>query len=230
MNIDNALIAEVNNEDPAFNLIKRKEMPALYRFSKRGIDIVGGAVGLLLSLPILLVFIILIKRESEGSAIFKQQRIGLAGETFTIYKLRGMFIDAKERFPELYDYSDKKNLDFLFHMQHDPRITKVGRFIRRTSIDELPNFYNVLKGDMSLVGPRPEIPEVINLYGKDKAKYLSIKPGISCESKAGKRDKSTKAHTLQLDLDYIDNMSLSRDFSILYKTVKSVIARRNVYV
>jgi len=211
------------------NKYKEKKISYGFKLSKRIIDIIGGSMGLILSTPILFITILLIKKESRGAAIFKQTRIGLSGKPFTIYKLRGMYIDSKERFPELYDYSNKKSLDFYFHEYEDPRITKIGKFIRRTSIDELPNFYNVLKGDMSLVGPRPEIPEVISLYGDDKEKYLSIKPGITCTSKATGRDSLTKEETLKLDLDYIDNMSLKNDLSLLYTTFMHVILKKNVY-
>ena len=200
-----------------------------YKFTKRLIDIIGGTIGLIVSAPILVIVMFKIRKESEGPALFKQTRIGLGGKPFAIYKLRGMYIDSKERFPELYDYSNKEGLDFYFHEHEDPRITNIGKFLRRTSIDELPNFYNVLVGDMSLVGPRPEIPDVIYLYGENTAKYLSVKPGITCTSKATLRDALTKEETLKLDLDYIDNMSLSMDLDLLYKTFKSVIFRKNVY-
>ena len=212
-----------------YNTYEEKKISLGFKLSKRLIDVIGGFIGLTLSAPILLIVTVLIRKESKGPAIFKQTRIGLGGNPFTIYKLRGMYIDSKERFPELYDYSDKESLDFHFHEHEDPRITKIGKFIRRTSIDELPNFFNVLKGDMSLVGPRPEIPEVISLYGDDTAKYLSIKPGITCVSKATGRDSLTKEETLKLDLDYIDNMSLKKDLSLLYTTFMQVVLRKNVY-
>lgn len=213
-----------------YNLYEEKKISLGFKLSKRVMDVVGGFIGLALSAPILLIVIVMIRKESKGPAIFKQTRIGLRGKPFTIYKLRGMYIDAKERFPELYDYSNKESLDFHFHEHEDPRITKIGKFIRRTSIDELPNFFNVLKGDMSLVGPRPEIPEVISLYGDDTAKYLSVKPGITCASKATGRDSLTKEETLKLDLDYIDNMSLKKDLSLLYTTFMQVVLRKNVYI
>jgi lipopolysaccharide/colanic/teichoic acid biosynthesis glycosyltransferase len=200
-----------------------------YLILKRLIDIIGGFIGVILSLPIVIYAIIQIRKESPGPAIFKQQRVGLNGKIFTIYKLRGMYVDAKERFPKLYDYSQKQSLNFYFHDKNDPRVTKVGRFIRKTSIDELPNFINVLIGSMSLVGPRPEIKEVIPLYGKNAAKYLSVKPGITCFSKADLRDSLTKEETLKLDLNYIDNMSLLVDLKLIFKTIKNVFFRKNVY-
>ena len=205
-----------------FKKYERKKLGLFYRLFKRVIDIIGGLFGLIFFAPIIAFAIIKIKNDSPGPAIFKQQRLGLGGKPFIIYKLRGMYIDAKEKFPHLYDYSGKKDLDFYFHEENDPRVTKVGKFIRKTSIDELPNFFNVLIGNMSLVGPRPEIPEVIDLYGEDMDKYLSVKPGITCNSKASLRDNLTKEKTLKMDLDYIDNMCLSKDIQLLYKTVKSI--------
>ncbi len=206
-----------------------KKINFVYRASKRIIDIIGGLIGLIFSSPIILYTIFKIKKESPGPAIFRQERIGIGGKPFTIYKLRGMYIDSKERFPHLYDYSDKKNLDFYFHETNDPRVTNIGKFIRKTSIDELPNFFNVLIGNMSLVGPRPEIKEVLVLYGDHKDKYLSVKPGITCNSKAYLRDVLTKEETLKLDLNYIDNMSLMVDLKLIFQTIKSVILRKNVF-
>ena len=201
----------------------------LYFALKRIIDFFGGLIGLLLSLPIIIVAIIFIRIESPGPAIFKQRRVGLGGKLFKMYKLRGMYVDAKERFPELYDYTNKTSLNFYFHDKKDPRVTKVGKIIRKTSIDELPNFINVILGNMSLVGPRPEIEEVINLYGRDMKKYVSVKPGITCYSKAELRDALTKEETLKIDLKYIDEMNLKLDLKLLFKTVKNVFLRKNVF-
>lgn len=208
---------------------RRKKIKIGYLILKRLTDIIGSFLGLVLFGPIIIFAIFKIKKESPGPAIFKQKRLGLEGKPFTIFKLRGMYIDAKERFPHLYDYTNHKDLDFYFHEENDPRVTNIGKFIRRTSIDELPNFFNVLIGNMSLVGPRPEIPEVIDLYDNDIAKYLSVKPGITCSSKAGLRDSLTKEETLKMDLNYIDNMSFRNDIKLLYKTIKNVFFRRNVF-
>ncbi len=212
-----------------FKKYKKKKIQFSYSILKRLMDIFGGLFGLVFFGPIIIFAIIKIKKESPGPAIFKQKRLGLGGKPFTIYKLRGMYFDAKNRFPHLYDYTNQSDLNFYFHEDNDPRVTNVGRLIRRTSIDELPNFFNVLIGNMSLVGPRPEIPEVIDLYGNNIAKYLSVKPGITCSSKASLRDSLTKEETLKIDLDYIDNMSLYNDIKLLYKTLISVIFNKNVY-
>lgn len=200
-----------------------------YHLSKRLLDIFLGAALLMLSAPIFLLAAILIRIESPGNAFFIQERVGLRGKPFKMIKLRGMFIDARQRFPDMYEYNNNHGLDFHFHIQHDPRVTKVGAFTRRTSIDELPNFINVVLGDMSLVGPRPEIPEVLSLYGSHSDKYLSVKPGITCLSKCTGRDALTKMETIKLDFDYIDNRSLKLDMQILWKTFVGVVLRRDVH-
>lgn len=202
---------------------------ARYRFSKRLLDLVAGSILLCCSLPIIVLAAIAIRLESRGNPLFIQTRVGENGKPFRIFKLRGMYADARERFPALYDYSKQEGLDFYFHHERDPRITRVGNFIRRTSIDELPNFLNVVLGSMTLVGPRPEIPDVSALYGVHRDKYLSVKPGVTCLSKVSGRDLLTKEQTIRMDIAYIENMSVAMDIQILLKTFWSVINRRNVF-
>lgn len=212
-------------------LAHKAEIPATpaFDFFKRLLDVFLGTILFLLSLPIILIAAVLIRAESRGSPFFFQTRLGKGGKPFKIFKLRGMYIDSRQRFPHLYDYSGNANLNFHFHYENDPRVTRVGSVTRRTSIDELPNFWNVIKGDMSLVGPRPEIPELLEQYGPDRETYLSVKPGVTCASKVSGRDTLTKAETLQLDLDYIRTRSLRKDMKILLKTFQQVILRKNVF-
>jgi lipopolysaccharide/colanic/teichoic acid biosynthesis glycosyltransferase len=184
---------------------------------------------LLISLPIILVAALAIRLETKGNPFFFQRRIGLGGKPFYIVKLRGMFIDARVRFAELYDYSKHGSLNFHFHPKQDPRITRVGAFVRRTSIDELPNFFNVVLGQMTLVGPRPEVPEMLDLYGEFKASYLSIKPGVTCISKISGRDSLSKIESIEMDLSYLDKMSIPYDCSILWRTLRGVLLRQDVY-
>jgi lipopolysaccharide/colanic/teichoic acid biosynthesis glycosyltransferase len=207
----------------------RRLRDGCYRFSKRALDLVLGSVLLCCSLPVIVLAAIAVRLESRGSPLFVQTRVGLNGKPFRIFKLRGMYADARERFPELYDYSKHDGLDFHFHYERDPRITRVGNFIRRTSIDELPNFLNVVLGSMTLVGPRPEIPDVSALYGKYRASYLSVKPGVTCLSKVSGRDLLTKEQTIRMDIGYIENRSTALDLRILWATFWSVINRRNVF-
>jgi lipopolysaccharide/colanic/teichoic acid biosynthesis glycosyltransferase len=201
----------------------------MYIFFKRLLDIIGGTVLFIISFPIILATAVLIRCESKGSPFFFQTRIGLNGKPFRIFKLRGMYIDARQRFPELYDYSENTSLDFHFHYEVDPRVTKTGQIIRKYSIDELPNFANVMLGDMSLVGPRPEIPDILQKYEQFKDEYISVKPGITCASKISGRDTLTKRETIELDLDYIRNRTFVRDLKILLTTFQQVILKKDVF-
>ena len=202
--------------------------PVGWRVWKRSLDLVIGVVGLVLCAPVLLVLVVLIRLDSAGPAIFRQVRVGRGGRRFTLYKFRGMYVDARERFPHLYDFSAREDLDFFFHDHDDPRITRVGRVLRRTSLDELPNLWNVLRGDMSLVGPRPEIPEVLALYGPLADTYVSVKPGMTCFAGATRRDEQTKAQRVAQDLRYVDVKSPWVDLRLLVATLLAVLRRRNV--
>jgi lipopolysaccharide/colanic/teichoic acid biosynthesis glycosyltransferase len=200
-----------------------------YAFFKRAFDLVLGSILLVIAVPIILIAAVAIRINTPGSPFFVQTRLGTNGKPFKIFKLRGMYIDARQRFPTYYDYSGKGNLEFCFHHEEDPRVTRAGKFIRTTSIDELPNLWNVVLGDMSLVGPRPEIPDVLALYGPYREEYLSIKPGITCLSKCTGRDRLTKRETIEFDLDYIRRRSFSLDWTILWRTFRSVALRRDVF-
>ena len=200
-----------------------------YSVVKRLFDLALGVPLLVVSLPIIAVAAAAIRLESPGSPIFVQTRLGRNGRPFKMVKLRGMYIDARTRFAHLYDYSTKENLDFCFHNEVDPRVTPVGSFFRRTSIDELPNLWNVITGDMSLVGPRPEIPEVMNLYGTYRDEYLSVKPGVTCLSKCTGRDRLTKRETIEYDLNYVRKQSFGLDWRILWRTFRGVVLRRDVF-
>lgn len=202
----------------------------VYETLKRAIDIVGATIGLVLTSPIMAAAAIAVRLESPGPAIFRQVRVGQHGVPFTLYKFRGMYVDARERFPELYayKYSPEQLPTLIFHPKDDPRVTRVGRFLRRTSIDELPNLWNVLKGDMSLVGPRPEIPEMLPYYGDAAEMILSIKPGVTSPAKASGRDELTFTETLALDLEYVKNRSLWVDLRILWQTVIAVLRQDGV--
>ena len=187
----------------------------------RVFDIVFALAVLIITSPLVLVGIAAIRIETPGPALFRQQRMGRRGTTFSLVKLRGMHADAPERFPQLYEVCPAagQNLAlFYFHRNGDPRVTRVGRFLRKYSIDELPNFWNVLRGDMSIVGPRPEIPELAPLYGSHLATLLSIKPGITSPSKVGGRDRLSFEETLRLDLEYVRNRSFSLNARTIVRT------------
>jgi lipopolysaccharide/colanic/teichoic acid biosynthesis glycosyltransferase len=200
-----------------------------YEGGKRAFDLIFGSALLVVATPIILIAAAAIRFESKGSPFFVQTRLGRNGRPFKIVKLRGMFKDARIRFPSYYDYSNKPNLDFCFHHEVDPRVTRAGNFIRKTSIDELPNLWNVVLGDISLVGPRPEIPEVMALYGPYREEYLSVKPGVTCLSKCTGRDRLTKRETIEYDLNYIRGRSFRLDIRILWQTFRGVVMRRDVF-
>ncbi len=219
-----------NQKNQRFISISRSRTAMVaYEPAKRAFDLLLGLILLIVAIPIILIAAAAIRIESPGSPFFVQTRVGRNGRPFRICKLRGMFKDARIRFPSYYDYSGKQNLDFFFHHEEDPRITRAGKFIRKTSIDELPNLWNVVLGDMSLVGPRPEIPEVMALYGAYREEYLSVKPGVTCLSKCTGRDRLTKRETIEFDLEYIRERSFSLDVKILWKTFLGVVLRRDVF-
>jgi lipopolysaccharide/colanic/teichoic acid biosynthesis glycosyltransferase len=220
-------IAESKNATDARHRVRFERLP--YRFTKRLFDITLGSVLLVIAIPIVLIAAVAIRIDTPGSPFFFQTRLGKNGKPFKIFKLRGMDMDARVRFPAHYDYSKKRDLEFCFHHEEDPRVTRAGKIIRKTSVDELPNLWNVVLGDMSLVGPRPEIPEVLALYGPYRDQYLSVKPGITCLSKITGRDKLTKRETIDFDLEYIRTRSFSSDFVILWRTIRSVLSRRDVF-
>ncbi|MDU2460700.1 MAG: sugar transferase, partial [Clostridium sp.] len=155
--------------------VEKKESRLIYNLSKRIIDIIGSLIGLILLSPILIIVGILIKFESKGPIVFTQKRVGKDGKEFDMYKLRSMVVNAEEIKEKLKEQNEMSGP--MFKMKDDPRITKVGKFIRKTSIDELPQLVNVLKGDMSLVGPRPSLPNEVKEFETWMLKRLNVKPG-----------------------------------------------------
>ncbi|MCR5598676.1 MAG: sugar transferase [Lachnospiraceae bacterium] len=165
---------------------------------------------------------IAIKLESKGPVIFKQERVGRSGRKFMMYKFRSMYVDAEERKKELYDKNEMEGL--MFKMKDDPRITKVGRFLRKTSIDELPQFFNILKGDMSMVGTRPPTVDEYEKYNAHYRRRLSITPGLTgMWQVSGRSDITDFDEVVRLDLEYIDQWSLLLDCKILLQTVGVVL-------
>jgi exopolysaccharide biosynthesis polyprenyl glycosylphosphotransferase len=191
-------------------------------FIKRIFDIIGGFVGLILTGIITLFLAPAIKLDSPGPVFFSQIRIGKNGRRFKIYKFRSMYIDAEERKKELEAQNEMKGL--MFKMENDPRVTKVGNFIRKTSLDEFPQFWNVLKGDMSLVGTRPPTEAEFQQYNEHYRRRLSMTPGLTgLWQISGRSDIEDFDEVVKLDLKYIDNWSLMEDFKILAKTVGVVL-------
>lgn len=195
---------------------------------KRLLDIVGSAFALLISSPLMLGTAIAVKLDDGGPIFFSQQRIGLHGKPFTMYKFRSMVTNAEELKKKLAEENGQTDR-FIFKMKDDPRITKVGRFIRKTSLDEFPQFFNVLKGDMSLVGPRPALPEEVARYGSLYSTRLLVKPGITGPWQVSGRSDLSQEQSEYLDVSYIENWSIAGDLAILAKTVLVVFRGTGSY-
>lgn len=193
------------------------------RLIKRLMDIAGGVVGLLFTALMTPFVALAIKLDSKGPVFFSQTRIGKNGRRFKLYKFRSMYMDAEERKKELLAQNEMKGL--MFKMEDDPRITKVGRFIRKTSIDEFPQFYNVLKGDMSLVGTRPPTEDEFKQYSLYYRRRLCMTPGLTgMWQVSGRSDIADFEEVVKLDLEYIDNWSIGLDIKILFKTIWVIFA------
>ncbi|MFM8332825.1 MAG: sugar transferase [Candidatus Methylumidiphilus sp.] len=195
---------------------------------KRLLDISAASALLLLLSPVFAGVILAIRRDSPGPVFFKQIRVGRYGKLFPMWKFRSMYIDAEARKKEL---MAKNEMDggVLFKMKDDPRITKVGRFIRKASIDELPQLWNVLKGDMSLVGPRPALPSEVNQYSLAERRRLEVIPGITCIWQVSGRSDIPFDKQVGLDVEYIESQSFWLDIKLLLLTIPAVVLGRGAY-
>ncbi|MCI7030725.1 MAG: sugar transferase [Terrisporobacter sp.] len=199
---------------------KKKE--GFYLFVKRVTDILGALIGLILLSPIFLIVAIAIKLDSKGPIIFGHTRKGLGGKDIKVYKFRTMYENSKEIFD---NFTEEQKQEFYknFKLDNDPRITKIGNFLRRSSIDELPQLINILNGSMSIVGPRPIVEKEIALYGEYAPKLFSVVPGLTGYWQANGRSDTTYQERIKMDMYYIDNRSLGLDLKIIFKTFSSVI-------
>ena len=184
-------------------------------------DKIGALVGIILALPLTFFITLAIKIEDGGPVFFKQIRSGINGRPFMFYKFRTMNVDAEDQKEALTNLNEMSGP--AFKITNDPRVTLVGRFLRKTSMDELPQFYNVLKGDMSLVGPRPPLPSEVEQYEEWQHRRLSIKPGITCLWQINGRNNIDFDNWVNLDLEYIDNRSLWLDCKIIIKTIPAIL-------
>jgi exopolysaccharide biosynthesis polyprenyl glycosylphosphotransferase len=195
---------------------------------KRLLDVVGSALLLLLFSPIFIAIMVAIKLDSAGPVLFKQTRVGRYGQLFSMWKFRSMHIDAEARKKALMDKNEMSG-GVLFKMRNDPRITSVGRFIRRASIDELPQLWNVFVGDMSLVGPRPALPSEVNQYSLAERKRLDVIPGITCIWQVSGRSEIPFDQQVHLDVQYIESQSFWLDLKLLVLTIPAVFLGRGAY-
>jgi exopolysaccharide biosynthesis polyprenyl glycosylphosphotransferase len=193
-------------------------------FIKRATDIVVSVLVIILLLPLWIILPLVIRLESPGSALFSQVRVGRNGRLFRLFKFRSMVKDAESMQQSILHLNEMDGP--VFKVKNDPRITRIGGFLRRTSLDEFPQFFNVLMGDMSLVGPRPPLPEEVSHYGNAQRKRLSIKPGITCLWQISGRNEIKFDEWMRLDLQYIDHWSLVLDLKILFKTVFAIFSRK----
>jgi len=197
-------------------------------FLKRAFDIIFSFLVIALGSPFFLLIAALVKLEDGGSVIFAQRRVGRGGREFKMYKLRSMCLGAEKRQEELLAKNQHKD-GVTFKLKDDPRITRVGKWLRKFSFDELPQFYNVLIGDMSVVGPRPPVPGEVSKYSLADRRRLAIKPGITCIWQISGRAEIDFSGQVQLDVDYIENLSLWTDLKILARTVPAVLSGRGAY-
>mgnify|MGYP000896892858 CR=1 FL=1 len=188
---------------------------------KHLVDKTGAVIGILLAAPIMITAAIAIKLESRGPVFFKQTRSGANGRPFPLYKFRTMTADAERHKESLRDLNEMSGP--VFKIKQDPRVTRVGRVLRKYSIDEIPQFFNILRGEMSLVGPRPPLPSEVANYEPWQRRKLAVKPGLTCIWQVSGRNQIDFEDWMRLDLEYIDNWSLWLDARILAKTVPTVL-------
>lgn len=193
-----------------------------YLFMKRMMDYIGSGIGIIIVSPVLLLIAIIIKFEDGGPVIFKQERVGYNGKRFFIYKFRSMRVDAEQLKQNLLKKNEVKGA--MFKIKDDPRVTNFGRFIRKHSLDELPQFFNVLVGDMSLVGPRPPLVEEVEKYTEYEKQRLIVRPGLSGLWQISGRNNLSFSDMVELDLQYIQTRNIILDSKIILKTIWDMIS------
>ncbi|AQR95091.1 sugar transferase [Clostridium saccharoperbutylacetonicum] len=187
-----------------------------YEFTKRLIDIISSICGLIILFPILIIVAIAIKIESKGPVIFSQERIGINGIKFKMYKFRSMIVDAEQYKERLLNKNEMNGP--MFKIKNDPRVTRIGKFIRRTSIDELPQLLNILKGDMSLVGPRPSLPKEVEKFSPWMLERLKVKPGLTCYWQISGRNDIQFEDWMKLDIKYVKERGTLLDIKLVIRT------------
>ncbi len=209
------------------NSILKEQMKhrEVYEFIKRALDIICSLIGLIVLMPILVIVAILIRIESKGSIIFSQDRVGKNGIVFKMYKFRSMVGNAEELKEKL--ASENERTGPMFKIKNDPRITKVGRFIRKTSIDELPQLVNILKGEMTIVGPRPSLPDEVKSFEVWMLKRLSVKPGLTCYWQVSGRNNIEFNEWMELDIKYVKERNLLIDVKLIFKTFFVLFGDKN---
>lgn len=193
-----------------------------YYITKRMMDIVLSMLGMMIAILPMAVISVLIMLESPGAAIYTQERIGRDGKPFRIYKFRSMYANA-EKMIENFTPEQKKEWEENYKLDDDPRITKIGQFLRKSSMDELPQLLNILKGELSIVGPRPVVPKELEKYGDNQAKFLSMTPGLTGYWQAYARSTCSYEQRMEMELYYVENASFWWDIKIIFVTIGAVI-------
>ena len=200
---------------------------SFYEIIKRLIDIICSFMGLLAFSPLFIIIAIIIKFTSKGPVFFSQKRVGKYGREFDMYKFRSMVVNAEELKEKLAAQNEMSGP--MFKMKDDPRVTKVGKFIRKTSLDELPQLWNVLKGDMSLVGPRPSLPKEVAQFEEWMHKRLDVKPGLTCYWQVSGRNNIDFEDWMKLDVKYVEERNLWIDIKLIFKTVGLLFGDKNAH-
>lgn len=200
---------------------------SLYEVIKRLIDVFCSFLGVLVLSPLFIIIAIIIKATSKGPVFFSQKRVGKNGKEFYMYKFRSMVVNAEELKEKLAAQNEMSGP--MFKMKDDPRVTKVGKFIRKTSIDELPQLWNVLKGDMSLVGPRPSLPKEVAQFEEWMYRRLEVKPGLTCYWQVSGRNNIDFEDWMKLDIKYVDERSTWIDIKLIFKTVGVLFGDKNAH-
>ena len=218
-----------NNVRVMYSEKTKTKKKIIYKIIKRMIDIIGALIGTILLIPVTIIIYFARKfsKEEKGPLFYEQLRYGKNGKIFRLYKYRSMCIGADEKLKEYLASNEEARKEFkkTHKLQNDPRITKIGNFLRKTSLDELPQMINILKGDMSFVGPRPVVEKEVEEYGEKKEKFLSVKPGLTGYWQVNGRSNTTYEERMEMELYYVDNCSLWLDIKIFFKTFKTVFKK-----
>ncbi|WP_283649222.1 sugar transferase [Clostridium butyricum] len=207
---------ELNLDNNRIMLEKKKLSRNTYEFLKRLMDIICSMSALIVLAPILIVVAILIKIESKGPVIFSQERVGINNKKFKMYKFRSMVVNAEDMKEKLEKQNERKGP--MFKIKNDPRVTTIGKFIRKTSIDELPQLINILKGEMSIVGPRPSLPKEVIQFEPWMLERLKVKPGLTCYWQVQGRDHIEFEDWMRLDVKYVKDRNFLLDIKLIFKT------------
>ncbi|AQM60246.2 multidrug MFS transporter [Clostridium baratii] len=211
------ILERTNEHEERITLHEDDLKMELYYFFKRLIDVIGAFLGLVVLSPIILIISILIKLDSNGPILFSQDRVGKDKKVFKMYKFRSMVVNAEELKSKLKEQNEMSGP--MFKMKEDPRVTKIGKFIRKTSIDELPQLINVIKGEMSLVGPRPSLPKEVEQFEPWMMERFQVKPGLTCYWQVYGRNDIDFEDWMKLDIKYVQERNIFIDLKLIFKTV-----------